>query len=236
MAIKALVGEQRKKNAFWKSLVLLATVLSGCATGGANQRGSGALICLEEFRELVDRGEADRARELLSAATRERIGGDEWRSFVAERKKQLASRLAPLFEKESPLGEELVLVDSTGAMVRLAKEQGAWRILDGFVLPEREATPDATVESFLRAIDAADCKTVVTLAPPGIRALYQSKALRKGCEQELPRLRALGEKIRAGRQAAKFDSETTASIAFGEKQSLQLIRVEEQWYIDDIGE
>jgi hypothetical protein len=194
---------------------------------------------LRAYAGHIKNKKLDQAYELLSASTRKHLPEKELRRFLDEQGERLAGLLESLFSaSDVDVVFWATLRSENGDEVRLVRENGAWRIDSGALVPPTSATPEDAVQRFLLAVESRDCEALLDSAPPSVRARHSRKQLVSGCREQMDVLQDTAAQIRAAGAKPVRVSKDRAEITYlgtaASSRKLIVVEYDGHWYIEDL--
>lgn len=201
---------------------------AACTFPACSPAAVGPRDTVSDFEAATARGDGDAAYALLDDSARARVDREVFvRSVGRER-------------RETPLaiGTTEIRAGSASVAEALVYESDAWRLnATALVLPWDQSTPDAAVDSLLRAWGARRFDVLLRFVPDEARAALDETTLRAYCEgDERTRLeRMFAELAEPTRERAQTNDDH-ALVRFGEapQKILRLVRQRRQWKVVEI--
>jgi hypothetical protein len=214
------------------SLAFVAVLTASACRSATLQQGPSDT--LRAYAHALDEGRADDAYKLLSSEAKHSISIDAFRRMVKENAvemKDIAHALA------RPASDPLVtatVVSPKGEKLQLVYEDGRWK-LDGSINLYGQATPQQSVEAFLRAFERKRYDVMIRFVPDGHMEGLDADKLRAAWEgsqkEEMARITAA---LRAALPTAQFEEiGDRATMAYGSGGTVQLVREHGVWKIED---
>lgn len=216
---------------FVTTLLALGAVAGGC---GARAADANPDTALDAFGKAIRNERYDDAYALLSADYRRRVSYDEFRREIAENASE-AQALAGLLahpEGKPAIGATVRLPD--GDTIELVHEDGDWRIVGNVVDFYDQSTPRTALRSFVRAMERRRYDVVMRFVPEADREGMSVERMREAWEgegrEEVERLIA---NLKASLQNPIEQVGDRATMAYGERFTVQFVREDGLWRIED---
>ncbi len=208
---------------------LAAGVVLGCAHGAQDPGGTVAA-----FGDALARGDAAAAYALTSAGYRRRTPFETFTAAMAPAEGEtqaLGRRMAAAARRSSPRVE---LEMGPGERVPLVLEDGRWRIDEPDVEAWGQATPQAALRTFVRAVEARRYDVLLRLVPDRYRAGLSIEVLRAFWEgPHAEERRALMARLRTALGSPIVESADEARFPVPPDHQVRLIREAGRWKIDE---
>jgi hypothetical protein len=207
--------------------LFVAAFASGCV------RDPGPRDTLAAYREALLRKDAEAIAKLEASSLRADHDIDAIRAQLLGHP-ELASSLARELGEDAEI-ETAELVLESGRRVRLVRESGAWRVLEGGIDRSLPATAIGALSGFFGAIDRDRMDELRSFIPDEHQATFaQESALRAHVQRERERI----AKVRAalGPLEAKeaIVSGDEAEVPYGEGKSVRMLRQGGTWRVIDL--
>ena len=189
---------------------------------------------LRAYARALDEGRADDAYKLLSSEAKHGISIDAFRRMVKENSAEMKDIAHALARPASDPLVTATVVSPKGEKLQLVYEDGRWK-LDGSINLYGQATPQQSVEAFLRAFERKRYDVMIRFVPDGHMEGLDADKLRAAWEgsqkEEMARITAA---LRAALPTAQFEEiGDRATMAYGSGGTVQLVREHGMWKIED---
>jgi len=189
---------------------------------------------LRAYAHALDEGRADDAYKLLSSEAKHGISIDAFRRMVKENSAEMKDIAHALARPASDPLVTATVVSPKGEKLQLVYEDGRWK-LDGSINLYGQATPQQSVEAFLRAFERKRYDVMIRFVPDGHMEGLDADKLRAAWEgsqrEEMARITAA---LRAALPTAQFEEiGDRATMAYGSGGTVQLVREHGMWKIED---
>ncbi|MEM1417066.1 MAG: hypothetical protein AAGH15_19370 [Myxococcota bacterium] len=208
---------------------LLALLGAGCGPAGGSPASS-----LDRFASALERGAYRDAYALLAEDHRRRVPFPEFEQQMRsspEAARELAALLRAA-DDDAEVTAEVQLPD--GERLELVLEDGRWRIRGNAVDVYDQSTPRAALRSFVRALAAKRYDVVLRFVPDADREGMTTESMERAFEgegrEETERLLAA---LRANLDAPIEVVGDRATMSYGEGASVQFLREDGVWKIED---
>ncbi|MFW6050093.1 MAG: hypothetical protein ACODAU_02895 [Myxococcota bacterium] len=209
----------------------LAALAGGCGRGPSTATPQGTL---EAFADAIRDERHGRAYGLMSDGYRERVAREEFERHLRANPSE-ARRLAAAIEAtDEPIEVTARVRYGEGEELRLARRGGRWHILGNVVDFYDQSTPRAALRSFVRAVERRRYDVVLRFVPEADREGMTEEKMREAWEgegrEEIERLLA---NLRANLDNPIEVVGDRATMPYGERFSVQFVREEGVWKIED---
>jgi hypothetical protein len=211
-------------------LPLLALgVLHGCAGTGASTPGG----ALTRFSQAIQQERYDAAYAMLSDDYRNRVSRQEFERHLRENPAEAQRLAARLGDVDGPI-EITARVDHDDGELHLVRQGNSWHIRGNVVDFYDQSTPRAAIRSFVRAMENRRYDVVMRFVPKADREGMTIDGMRQAWEgegrEEIERLLA---NLRANLHNPIEVVGDRATMAYGERFSMQLVREDGVWKVED---
>jgi hypothetical protein len=212
--------------------LLLCTLLA-CGTSCAAQRPVGPETTLADFAAALERGDLQRAYELLSADARKRWTREQFERQVRDNPKETRALISALHRPAAPvLVARTALPDGPTAELSRAPD-GSWRIDSVLTDFYGQDTPREALESFVRAVENARWDVVYGLMPEADRAGLDVETLAKNLEAQVEELTRLVALLKTSLQSPIEIVGDRATMPYGESYTARFVRENGRWKLED---
>jgi len=214
------------------SLAFVAVLTASACRSATLQQGPSDT--LRAYAHALDEGRADDAYKLLSSEAKHGISIDAFRRMVKENSAEMKDIAHALARPASDPLVTATVVSPKGEKLQLVYEDGRWK-LDGSINLYGQATPQQSVEAFLRAFERKRYDVMIRFVPDGHMEGLDADKLRAAWEgsqrEEMARITAA---LRAALPTAQFEEiGDRATMAYGSGGTVQLVREHGMWKIED---
>jgi len=212
-------------------LVALALLASpGC--GGA--RGEAPVATLDSFAHALRDQDYEAAYALLSSAYRADVGYEAFVRVARDNPEEVSDLLARVAQTRD--GAEItasVRLDE-GEALQLVLEDGHWRLVGNVVEFYDQSTPRAAIRSFVRAMERRRYDVVMRFVPRADLEGMSEERMRTAWEGEgREEIERLLEGLRASLDNPIEEVGDRATMAYGQRHTVQLVREDGVWKIED---
>lgn len=212
-------------------ITLAIALLAGCGagTGGASPEGT-----LQAFAEAI-RGERwSQAYDLMSDGYRQHVSREEFVRHMRSHPGEAQRLAAAIDDTGSPVAVTARVPYEEGEAVHLVREEDAWHIDGNVVDFYDQSTPRAAIRSFVRAMEQRRYDVILRFVPEADREGMTTEQMREAWEgegrEEIERLLA---NLRANLDNPIEVVGDRATMPYGERYSVQLVREDGVWKIED---
>jgi hypothetical protein len=206
-----------------------ALVAAGCGAAPASSP-QGAL---DRFAQAIEKERYAAAYRLMSESYRQRVSREEFEQHLRENPDE-AQRLAARLTKPDGPVRITAHVPSDDEELELVREGKTWHLAGNVVDFYDQSTPRAAIRSFVRAMENRRYDVVLRFVPSADREGMTVEALRNAWEgegrEEIDRLIA---NLRANLDNPIEVVGDRATMPYGERFSVQLVREDGVWKIED---
>jgi hypothetical protein len=213
-------------------------IILGLASACGGGAGSDPDRVLREYSLAVEGGRAREAYELLSTESKKSISFEQFQRILKENPEE-ARELAQSLRRPQ-VGPPRVTATVTGpdgeSSILLVYEQGQWRVDASAVDLYSQRTPEAAVRAFLRAYENKRFDVLLKFVPEDQREGLTPAELKKAWEgEEKADMDRLTGALKASLPTAKVELfGDRATLAFGAGGSVELVREQGVWKIEDL--
>lgn len=213
-------------------LVLAAATTAGCAAGGA---GAGPREAVRSYAMALREGRTEDAYGMLSAEAKARMSFPEFQRMVAENGREIEDISAGLLAPAEVPEVTATLTSPDGERLLLVYENDGWRV-DGSALDlYSQATPEATIASFVRAFDNERYDVLLRFVPEAKRqGLTQEELERAWKGEQRQQMEQLTQALSASLPNLRVELlGTRATVAYGAGGTVELVHELGAWRIED---
>ncbi|MBX7196930.1 MAG: hypothetical protein K1X94_33075 [Sandaracinaceae bacterium] len=214
--------------------IALPLVLAMGASAGCGGASPPAEQTLHELASALRRGDAPAAYALMSSRYRERVPLAELERLMREQPDEIRAT-ADAIDRPLAVEEEARARLSSGDVIELRHEAGAWHVISEVADYYARSTPREAVRSFVRAIEHRRYDVVLALLPAAERERLTEEGLRTQWEGEArEEIERLVSALR-GALATSPVQETgdRAVMPYGDRFRVVLVRESGLWCIED---
>jgi glutathione S-transferase len=208
--------------------VVLGAV-QGCAGTGAATPGA----ALSSFAEAIRQERFDVAYGLMAESYRERVSRDEFERHLRENPAEAHRLAARLSEPEGPIIVTARVPYADDAL-QLIQDGKTWHLEGNVVDFYDQSSPRTAIRSFVRAMENRRYDVVLRFVPNADREGMSVDAMREAWEgegrEEIERLLA---NLRANLNNPIEVVGDRATMPYGERFSMQLVREDGVWKVED---
>jgi hypothetical protein len=215
-----------------------ALLVLALATACGGSAGADPDKVLHEYSLAVEQGKSREAYELLSADSKKSITFEQFQRVLKENPEE-ARELAQSLRRPQ-VGPPRVTATVTGpdgeSSILLVYEQGRWRVDASAIDLYSQRTPEAAVRAFLRAYENKRFDVLLKFVPEDQREGLTPAELKKAWEgEEKVDMDRLTGALKASLPTAKVELfGDRATLAFGAGGSVELVREQGVWKIEDL--
>lgn len=211
--------------------VVGASALIGCGAGA----GRGPDTALRSYASAVRAGDAEAAYAWLSADAKKRMPFDVFARTLKERPEDLTALTEGLLRPGESTEITATISAANGEQLALVYEDGAWKADLSAVNLYSQATPVATVGSFVRAFEARRYDVLLRFAPTSHKDGLNVEVLRQAWEgDQRQEMQELVQALRAQLPTAQAEIVgDRATVAYGQAGAVQLLLEGGAWKIEE---
>ena len=211
--------------------LLVGTLLTGCPGSGARRSPEQTVAT---FARALREGRYEDAYGMMARSYRQRVGLAEFRRHLQENPSEARETAEALGAIEGPIREEAVVEYGDGDEMHLIREDDGWRVGTDLVDFYDQTTPRAALRSFVRAMERGRYDVVLRLVPDADREGMTVERMRETWagegREEVQRLIA---SLRSSLEAPIEVVGDRATMSYGERFTVQFVREEGIWKIED---
>lgn len=211
---------------------LVSTTLSAGCSGSTNQVSPESTVA--RFASAVRSERYEDAYALLSRAYQRRIPLEEFRRHLREHPEEARELTGLLAHLEGDSEVTATVPYADGEELRLVLEDGEWHVVGNVVEFYDQSSPRATLRSFVRAMTRRRYDVVMRFVPEGDREGMSEEQMREAWEgdgrEDIERLIA---RLRAGVDNPIERVGDRATMAYGERYTVQFVLEDDVWKIED---
>lgn len=217
----------------WRVLAGTCLSLALCACSGV-AAGATPEGTVAAFAAALRDGRARDAYGMMSADYRRRVSLEEFEHHFRDDPAEVQQTARALSERRGRPEEEAVVRYGEGELVRLSREQGAWRVATDVVDFYDQSTPRAALRAFVRAMERRRYDVVLRLIPEADREGMTPERMQQAWEgegrEEVERLVA---NLRAALDNPIEEVGDRATMAYGDRFRVEFVREDGVWRIED---
>ena len=224
----------RWRVALWLAFVTsaLSVSLAGCAAGNAS---AGPREALRSYALALREGRTKDAYALLSAEARGRLSLPEFQRMLAENGREIEDISASLLAPAEVPRVTATLTSPDGDSLLLVYEGDGWRV-DGSALDlYSQASPEATLASFVRAFNNQRYDVLLRFVPESKRDGLSAEQLKKAWEgEQRQQVEQLTQALEASLPNVRVEVlGTRATVGYGAGGTVELVHELGTWRIED---
>lgn len=212
-------------------LTMVATLVAGCvpSTGQLSPEST-----VGRFASAVRHERYEVAYALLSRAYQRRVPLEEFRRHLREHPEEAQELSGLLGHLEGDSEVSATVAYDDGEELRLVLEDGEWHVVGNVVDFYDQSTPRAALRSFVRAMTRRRYEVVMRFVPQadleGMSEDQMREAWRGDGREDIERLIA---RLRSGIDNPIERVGDRATMAYGERYTVQFVLEDEVWKIED---
>lgn len=210
------------------ALLCLAT---GCGGAAATATPEAAL---DAFAQAIREERYGEAYDLMSEAYRQRVSRRRFERHMRTYPAETRSLALAIDDAEGPMVVTARVPSTEGDEVRLVRDRGRWHLSGNVVAFYDQSTPRAALRSFVRAMAQRRYEVILRFVPEADREGMTAEQMREAWEgegrEEIQRLLA---NLRANIDNPIEIVGDRATMPYGERFSVQFIREDGRWKIED---
>ena len=220
-----------------KLALALALALGAPALGcAAPKPASGPTDVLKEYARALDEGRIEAAYALLSEEAQRSLPFPAFERLVKENPEEIKEISVSLLRPAAPPAVTATVTTPSGERLLLIYEGDGWRVDGSAVDLYSQLTPEAAVESFVRAYDNQRYDILMRFVPERELEGLSEQKLRKAWKgEQKPEMDRLTQALKAALPTGRIEQiGDRATFAYGAAGTVQLLRENGKWKIEDL--
>ncbi len=216
------------------SLLMFCAALGFASACTSNQSAESPEAALHDYAAAVRAGDAETAYALLSDEAKKRMSYEAFQAMLKEHPEDLAE-LSNALTRPGESRVTATVTSADGESQQLVLEDGAWKADLSVVDLYSQATPIATLRSFVRAFRAERYDVLMRFAPMAHREGLNEGLLKQAWEGEQKQeMQQLVAALDAALPTARAEIvQERATVAYGAAGSVQLLLEDGVWKIEE---
>lgn len=228
-----LAQRPRRRASRSRSRLLAFAVLGASLLACGPTSGSPAGT-VRAFARALETRRFDDAYDFLGESFRRRVPENEFVRRLETNPEEVRELVALLRWADDEDSVRTVLDLPDGESVELRFEGGSWRIHRPGLAVYDQSTPRAALRSFIRALERRRYDIILRFVPTADREGMSEERLREAFEgDERESIEQLVEALRQNRDNPIEEVGTRATMAYGEGLSVQFVREDGVWKIEN---
>ncbi len=217
------------------TLLITALATQGCGGGGGARVRSPADVVIAYCAALEAGRHAD-AYSYMSAGFRSRHTLANFTKMIKADPRGAAAFLAQLRRQSDKLRVEARVNYGDGQYLKLAVDQGEWRIASDPTDLYSQLTPAEALNSFVRALELGRYDIVLRFVPnKSLKGLTVAKLKKAWGEDRKSEMVTLIRNLKANLDAPIHQDEDRATMAYGDGFEMKMVREDGVWKVVDPG-
>lgn len=218
-----------------RALLLLGfgATLAGC---GAARASADPAATLTAYADAVDAGRPADAYALLSTDAKKSIPFGTFQRMLKDNSEETKELAQALRRPASAPRVTAAVTPQGGPPLLLVYEDGEWRVDAASVDLYSQSTPERAVAAFIRAYENRRFDILLRFVPDAQKQGLDAAALQKAwTAEQKDDIERLIQALRAQLPTARFELlGDRATLAFGSGGTLELVREEGLWKVEDL--
>jgi hypothetical protein len=216
--------------------MLVALSLSGLGCAGA-QASSNPEQVLTAYANALRAGRLDEAYSLLSEDAKKNIHFEQFKRIAQENPEQIQELARALTRpKSSPPRVTATVTALDGQVLLLVYDGGVWRVDGSAIDLYSQATPEAALAAFVRALANKRYDVLLRFVPDAEREGLSVGELKTAWEgEQKDEMTRLGEALKTALPSARFEVVgDRATMAYGAGGTVELLREHGNWKLEEL--
>lgn len=209
-------------------------LIQGCGGGGSTVRTRGPAQVVQAYAAAIEAGKYAEAYKLMSASFRKRYTLARFTKMIKTDSRGAAAAMARLRRKADKMQVEAQVSYGEGQRLKLAVEEGRWRIASDPTDLYSQRTPAETLRSFVRALEQRRFDILMRFVPrKSLKGLSAAKLKKAWQGERKAELETLIHNLKSNLDTPIRQKEDLATMAYGDGFEMKMMREDGVWKVVD---